>query len=50
VLAGDALIVHAFDVLGQVIVAAPARAALLVRTVSAAVGMPGEFVPARPGV
>ncbi len=41
VLAGDALIVHAFDVLGQVIVAAPARAALLIRTVSGAVGMPG---------
>lgn len=41
VLSGDALIVLAFDVLGQVIVAAPARAALLLRTVSGAVGMPG---------
>jgi geranylgeranyl diphosphate synthase type II len=44
VLAGDALIVLAFDVLGRVIAESPLRAAQLLRTVSAAVGMPGGIV------
>lgn len=44
VLAGDALIVTAFDVLGRAGAAAPARLAPLLSTVAASVGMPRGIV------